>query len=76
MPNAKMADTPIRLLLLICNLHTVTIGMARIAKSETMLIVPPATKTASLLMQCPGFVGIHSFSLGTHGHISMGRFAK
>ena len=51
MPHAKIAHTPMRLRWLICSLHTVTMGMAKMAKSDTMLMDPPATKTASLLIQ-------------------------
>lgn len=74
-PVAKTADTPIFLCMGIWRRQTATIGNNRIVKSETTLIVPPATKTCSLLMQCPGSKGSQSLLLGMHGQISTGRFA-
>ena len=75
-PVAKTAETPIFLRVDICKRQTSTIGRSSMVKSETTLMVPPATKTSSFLMQCPGSVGIHSLLLGTHGQISTGKFAR
>lgn len=74
-PVANIVETPIFLFIGIWSFAIETIGRSSMAKSDTTLIVPPATNTLSLFRQVPGTEGSHSLRLGMQGHISIGIFA-
>jgi len=75
-PVAKTADTPIFLFIDICKRQIAMMGIYKIVKSESVLMIPPAMKTASLLIQWPGTVGFQILFLGRQDQISMGRLAR